>query len=411
MNLPLQIAKRYLFAKKSHHAINIVSWISVCGVSIATMAMVCTLSVFNGFQDLFSALFCSFDPQLKITPIEGKVFSPNTPSFKELKNWEEIAVFTEVIEENALLRYNDKQVPATLKGVSTNFQQLTSIDSILLDGEFKLSDDVTDYATIGVGLASILNTGLSPIDPIEVCVPKRNAQISMINPAASLENRFIFISAIFSIEQPEYDEKYLIVPIDFARKLYKYQEEVSAIELKLHDNISTEQTKKKIKQLLGNQFKVENQYEQQAEFFKIMNVEKWIAFLILCFIMLIATFNIIASLSMLIIDKREDIMTLRNLGADNQFIVKIFLLEGRIISAGGAIVGILLGIILCWLQQEFGLLRLGGGNNQFIVDAYPVQLRWSDIIFIFVAVISIGFLAVWYPIHYMGNKWIKDNKF
>lgn len=410
MKLPFQIAKRYLFAKKSHHAINLISWISVCGISLATLAMVCTLSVFNGFQDLFSTLFCSFDAQLKISPCEGKVFSSSMDPFEQLKSWPEIAVYTEVLQDNALLRYGDRQTPATIKGVSDNFNQLTSIDSIMLsEGQFKLKDEVADYGVLGVGLASILATGISPIDPIEVCVPKRNVQVSLINPAASLENKYLFVSGVFAIEQPQYDEKYFLVPLDFARSLLHYSDEVSAIELKLKDGYSQEAVQKKIQKLLGDDFKVEDRYQQQADFFKMMNVEKWISFLILCFILLIATFNIIASLSMLIFDKREDMVILRNLGADDQFTTRIFLFEGIIISIGGALSGIVLGVILCWIQQEFGLLRLGE-SDLFIVDAYPVKLMFSDLFFIFITVVTIGFLAVWYPVRYLGNQWAKYSR-
>lgn len=405
MSLALQIAKRYLLAKKSHHAINIISWISVCGISVATMAMVCTLSVFNGFQELFSSLFCAFDAQIKVSPIEGKTFIPSA-SFETLQKLPEVEVYTEVLEDNVLLRYGDRQVPATLKGVSDNYRQLAAIDSVIVQGTFLLKDEIADYGVIGIGLAGILDTGGAPVDPIEVCAPRRNVPINMANPAASLQSKYIYLSAIFSIEQPEYDEKYLLVPIDFARSLLDYKKNVTAIELKLRDRVDVGNFKRELKKLLGADFKVEDRYEQQADFFKMMNVEKWIAFLILCFIMLIATFNIIASLSMLVFDKRDDILILRNLGADESFIVRVFLLEGRIITVIGVFSGIVLGIFLCLIQQQFGLLRLGGGDL-FIVDAYPVKLRLSDIVCVFLTVTTIGFMAVWYPVKYLGGKWIK----
>jgi len=401
------IAKRYLFAKKSHHAINVISWISVCGVAVATMAMVCTLSVFNGFQELFSTLFCNFDPQIEITSRQGKVFDPTSKEFDAIRNMEGVAIFTEVLEENALLKYQDRQVPATIKGVADNFEQLTSIDSIIVNGHFMLYDSLVDYGTLGLGLANVLGTGSSFIDPLEVFAPKRDVRINMANPASSFTEDYLFVSGIFSLEQPEYDEKYVIVPLHFARRLFNYEKEVSGIELKLSPNASLPEIKGKIQETLGDAFYVKDQYEQQEDFYKMMNLEKWISFLILSFIMLIATFNIIGSLSMLIFDKKDDIITLRNLGANDTFIARIFLIEGSLISLGGVLSGIVLGIILTLTQQYFGILRLGESNT-FIVDSYPVRLDMTDLLLVFITVLIIGFLAVWFPVRYLGKRWLKS---
>ena len=407
MALHFLIAKRYLFARKSHHAINVISWISVCGVAVATMAMVCTLSVFNGFQELFSTLFCNFDPQIEITSREGKVFDPTSKEFKTIRNLEGVAIFTEVLEENALLKYQDRQVPATIKGVADNFEQLTSIDSIIINGHFMLYDSLVDYGTLGVGLANVLGTGSSFVDPLEVFAPKRGVRINMTNPAASCTQDYLFVSGIFSLEQPEYDEKYVIVPLHFARRLFDYEKEVSGIELKLSPNTSVPEIKDKIQKALGDAYFVKDRYEQQEDFYKMMNLEKWISFLILSFIMLIATFNIIGSLSMLIFDKKEDIITLRNLGANDTFITRIFLIEGSLISLGGVLSGIILGIILTLTQQYFGILRLGESNT-FIVDSYPVRLDMTDLLLVFITVLIIGFLAVWFPVRYLGKRWLKS---
>lgn len=407
MALHFLIAKRYLFAKKSHHAINVISWISVCGVAIATMAMVCTLSVFNGFQELFSTLFCNFDPQIEITSRQGKVFDPTSKEFNTIRNMEGVAIFTEVLEENALLKYQDRQVPATIKGVADNFEQLTSIDSIIVNGHFMLYDSLVDYGTLGLGLANVLGTGSSFIDPLEVFAPKRDVRINMANPASSFTEDYLFVSGIFSLEQPEYDEKYVIVPLHFARRLFNYEKEVSGIELKLSPNASLPEIKGKIQETLGDTFYVKDQYEQQEDFYKMMNLEKWISFLILSFIMLIATFNIIGSLSMLIFDKKDDIITLRNLGANDTFIARIFLIEGSLISLGGVLSGIVLGIILTLTQQYFGILRLGESNT-FIVDSYPVSLDMTDLLLVFITVLIIGFLAVWFPVRYLGKRWLKS---
>ena len=407
MALHFLIAKRYLFARKSHHAINVISWISVCGVAVATMAMVCTLSVFNGFQELFSTLFCNFDPQIEITSRQGKVFDPTSKEFDAIRKMKEVAIFTEVLEENALLKYQDRQVPATIKGVADNFEQLTSIDSIIVNGHFMLYDSLVDYGTLGVGLANVLGTGSSFVDPLEVFAPKRGVRINMTNPAASCTQDYLFVSAIFSLEQPEYDEKYVIVPLHFARRLFDYEKEVSSIELKLAENSSVLEIKHKIEQALGEDYFVKDQYEQQEDFYKMMNLEKWISFLILSFIMLIATFNIIGSLSMLIFDKKDDIITLRNLGANDTFITRIFLIEGSLISLGGVLSGILLGVILTLTQQYFGILRLGESNT-FIVDSYPVRLDMTDLILVFITVLIIGFFAVWFPVRYLGKRWLKS---
>jgi len=401
------IAKRYLFARKSHHAINVISWISVCGVAVATMAMVCTLSVFNGFQELFSTLFCNFDPQIEITSRQGKVFDPTSKEFNTIRKMEGVAIFTEVLEENALLKYQDRQVPATIKGVADNFEQLTSIDSIIINGHFMLYDSLVDYGTLGVGLANVLGTGSSFVDPLEVFAPKRGVRINMTNPAASCTQDYLFVSGIFSLEQPEYDEKFVIVPLHFARRLFNYEKEVSGIELKLSPNASLPEIKDEIQKTLGDAYYVKDRYEQQEDFYKMMNLEKWISFLILSFIMLIATFNIIGSLSMLIFDKKEDIITLRNLGANDAFITLIFLIEGSLISLGGVLSGIILGIILTLTQQYFGILRLGESNT-FIVDSYPVRLDMTDLLLVFITVLIIGFLAVWFPVRYLGKRWLKS---
>lgn len=407
MALHFLIAKRYLFARKSHHAINVISWISVCGVAVATMAMVCTLSVFNGFQELFSTLFCNFDPQIEITSRQGKVFDPTSKEFDAIRKMKEIAIFTEVLEENALLKYQDRQVPATIKGVADNFEQLTSIDSIIVNGHFMLYDSLVDYGTLGVGLANVLGTGSSFVDPLEVFAPKRGVRINMTNPAASCTQDYLFVSGIFSLEQPEYDEKYMIVPLHFARRLFDYEKEVSSIELKLAQNSSVPEIKDKLQKALGEGFFVKDRYEQQEDFYKMMNLEKWISFLILSFIMLIATFNIIGSLSMLIFDKKDDIITLRNLGANDAFITRIFLIEGSLISLGGVLSGILLGVILTLTQQYFGILRLGESNT-FIVDSYPVRLDMTDLLLVFITVLIIGFFAVWFPVRYLGKRWLKS---
>lgn len=410
MSLSGKIAFRYLFSKKSHSAINTISMVSVSGVAIATMALVCTLSVFNGFQNLVASLFCSFDPELKISVVEGKTFNADDPRIKALKQLPQIEVLSEVIEDNALVRYKDRQVTATLKGVSDNFSQLTHIDSILYDGKFILTDSLVSYGTVGAGLSMSLGVGANFVEPMEIYAPKREGKVSMSNPASAFNIDYAYVTAIFSVNQAKYDESTIIVPISLARKLFEYTNEVTAIELKLKPDADIDDTKSEIKKLLSGEFKVADRYEQQEEAFKMMKIEKWMTFLILCFVLMIATFNIIGSLSMLIIEKKSDIATLRSLGADNQLISRIFLFEGWMISAIGAITGVAIGLVLCIAQEQFGLLRMGGNIGVFVVDAYPVKVVWTDLITILSVVFAIGFFSAWYPVQSLKKRYLKDLK-
>lgn len=406
MNLPLYIAKRYLFSKKSHHAINIISGISVCGVALATLAMVCTLSVFNGFQDLVAGFFTSFDPELKITVRQGKVFDSNDERLQRVKALPDVAVFSCSLEENAMTQYKGKQAMVTIKGVEDNFEQLTAIDSILYGrGKFILHDEVADYGVPGIQLTSVLGTGIAFVDPLEVYAPKRNAKVNMANPSSSFNRLYLYSPGVsFIVNQQKYDDSYILTSLDFARRLFDYTTEVSSVELKLKPGSDLEQTKKEIARIMGDGFLVADRYEQQADVFRIMEIEKFISYLFLTFILAIACFNVIGSLSMLIIDKRQDVATLRNLGADDRLIVRIFLFEGRMISLLGAVIGILLGLGLCYAQQTFGLLTLGSTSDSFVVDAYPVSVQAGDVVLIFATVVVVGFLSVWYPVHYLSRR-------
>ena len=405
MNFPFYIARRYLFSKKSHNAINVISAISVCGVALATLALVCTLSVFNGFQDLVSTFFTAFDPQLKIVPASGKVFDGKDKRIQLLKNIPEVALMCESVEDNALVQYQGKQAMAVVKGMEDNFDELTPIDTILFGrGELLLHDEVVDYAIPGVHLLGSLGTGVRFLDPLEIYAPKRGAKVNMANPAASFNSGNLFSSGlVFAVNQEKYDGSYIITSLQFARKLFQYTDEVSAVNLKLVAGADVDAVKRKIENVLGNDFRVLDRYEQQADTFRIMEIEKLISYLFLTFILMIACFNVIGSLSMLIIDKRDDAATLRNLGADERQILRIFLFEGRMITFIGAVSGIVLGVLLCWLQQRFGLISLGSSGS-FIVDAYPVSVHWGDIVLIFVTVVAVGFLSVWYPVRYLFKK-------
>lgn len=405
MNFPFYIARRYLFSKKSHNAINVISAISVCGVALATLALVCTLSVFNGFQDLVTTFFTAFDPQLKITAVRGKVFDGQDKRVLQLKKMPDVEVYSESLEDNVMVQYQGRQAMAVVKGVEDNFDQLTPIDSILFGrGDLLLHDEVVDYAIPGIQLLSTLGSGIRFLDPLEIYAPRRGAKVNMANPSTAFVTGNLFSSGlVFAVNQEKYDASYILTSIDFARRLFQYTTEVSAINLKLKAGADTDAVKKHIQDLLGDDFLVQDRYEQQADTYCIMEIEKLISYLFLTFILMIACFNVIGSLSMLIIDKRDDVVTLRNLGASDRQIVRIFLFEGRMISFFGAFAGVVLGLLLCWLQQEYGLIALGSSGS-FVVDAYPVSVHASDVLLIFITVLLIGFLSVWYPVRFLSKR-------
>ena len=408
MNFPFYIARRYLFSKKSHHAINVISGVSVCGVALATLAMVCTLSVFNGFQDLVATMFTAFDPEIKITAANGKVFDSQDERIQLLRDLPEIEVFSESLEDNAMVQYKGRQAMVVIKGIEDNFNQLTAIDSILYGrGEWILRDEVVDYAVPGIELVSVLGTGIRFLDPLEVYAPKRGAKINVANPSTSFESSYLHSSGlVFAVNQQKYDASYILTSLSFARDLFQYETEVSSIELRLVADADIKEVKKDIKRMLGNDFLVQDRYEQQADTYRIMEVEKLISYVFLSFILLIACFNVIGSLSMLIIDKRNDVVTLRNLGADDQLVSRVFLFEGYMITFFGALIGVGLGLILCFIQQEFGIIPLGSGDSAgaFVVDAYPVSVYAIDVILVLITVLVTGFLSVFFPVRYLTRR-------
>ena len=408
MNFPFYIARRYLFSKKSHNAINVISGVSVCGVALATLAMVCTLSVFNGFRDLVATMFTAFDPELKITSVSGKVFDSEDERIQSLRQWPEIEVFSCSLEDNAMVQYKGRQAMVVIKGVEDNFCQLTAIDNILYGrGDFVLHDEVVDYAIPGIELVSVLGTGIKFLNPLEVYAPKRGTKINVANPTTSFQTDYLHSSGlVFAVNQQKYDASYILTSLSFARNLFQYDTEVSSVELKLLPNASLSQVKDKVQDLLGADFKVQDRYEQQLDTYRIMEVEKLISYIFLTFILLIACFNVIGSLSMLIIDKRKDVETLRNLGADNKLVYRIFLLEGCLISFMGALIGVVLGLALCLIQQEFGILSLGSGDmaGSFVVDAYPVSVQLGDVFLVLITVLLVSFLSVQYPVRYLFKK-------
>ena len=406
MNFPFYIARRYLFSKKSTNAINVISAISVVGVAVATMALVVTLSVFNGFHDLVASFLTSFDPQLKVTPVKGKAVAADDPRLTRIRELPQVDVATECLEDQALIIYNGRQAMVTLKGVDDNFDQLTHINEILIgEGQFELHAADMHYGLIGIRLADQLGTGYTYDQPLKVYAPRREGLFDFSAPEESfIEDELFSPGVLFNVRQAKYDKGYVITSLGFARRVFEQQGMVSSLELRLKPGSDFEKTKSEMRKIAGDDFYVKDRFEQQDETFKIMKIEKFIAYIFLTFILIVACFNIIGSLSMLIIDKKDDVVTLRNLGASNRQITQIFLFEGRLISAIGALLGIGIGLLLCWLQQTYGLVKLGSSTGSFVVNAYPVSVHPEDVILIFVTVLVVGFLAVWYPVRYFSAK-------
>ena len=412
MNLPFFISKRYLFAKKTTNLVNLISALSVLILAVITSALIIVLSVFNGFEGLIKSFFSSFDPDFKITLVEGKMFSATDSLKAKIATMEDVASFAEVLEENVMLEYNQKTGIARIKGVSENFNQtsgienqmingsyiISTVDSFLINGSYRYNR--MNYAVLGYILSHRMSINFNLGNPIKILAPKRNAKPSLTNLNV-INQKSITPIGSFSVLQEEYDSELIIVPIEFCRKLLEYYDEVSALDIKINEGVDAEVFQSKLKGVLGNEFKINNRYEQHEFLYKIMESEKWAIYLILSFIIIIASFNLTGSLTMLIIDKKDDIVTLQNIGASNSLIRKIFLLEGWMISILGALGGVVLGILICWLQTKFGFV---GVEGNLMHEQYPVEIQTMDIVYVFLTVIGIGFIASWYPVRYITKK-------
>lgn len=405
MNFPFFIARRYLFSKKKTHAINIISFISVLGVAVATTALVIVLSVFNGFHDLVAGYFTNFDPQLKVVPVKGKTAPADDPILTKIRHLPEVEVATETLQDMALAVYNGHQTMVTIKGVDDNFADLTHITEILYgDGQFQLHTANLEFGTPGIRVASDLGTGARWKDYLRIYAPRRQGQLDMANPQDGfVVDSLLSDGVVFAVKQKKYDANYIITSLGFARRLFDGQGMVSALELRLKPGSDFNAVKKEMQEIAGAKYNVLDRFEQQADTYKIMRIEKLMAYIFLTFILVVACFNIIGSLSMLIIDKKDDVVTLRNLGATDKDINRIFLFEGRMISVFGALLGIAVGLLLCLLQQQFGLVKMGD-DGAFIVNAYPVSVHYSDILVIFFTVIAAGWLAVYYPVRAFARR-------
>lgn len=407
LNLPFFIARRYLFSKKSTNAINVISIISMVGVAVATMALVIVLSVFNGFHDLVASFFTNFDPQLEVVPVKGKVAAADDAVFMKIRQLPEVDMASECVQDQALAFYNGQQAMVNIMGVDDNFARMTRIQKILYgDGDFSLQAANLEYGVPGIRLAQTLGMGARWDGFLKIYAPQREGQLTdMASPADGfVTDSLISPGVVFAVNQAKYDRDYLITSIAFARRLFFRQGMVSKLMVKLKPGTDLDAAKRKIKNLAEGRFNVLDRFEQHADTFRIMQVEKVLAYLFLSFILVVACFNIIGSLSMLIIEKKKDVQTLRNLGATDRTLTRVFLFEGRMISALGAVVGILLGLLLCWLQQEFGLVPMGDSSGTFVVNAYPVSVHYSDVLIVFITVLAVGWAAAWYPVRYMSRR-------
>ncbi len=400
MRLPFFIAKRYLISKKSHNLINIISIISVVGIMVGTMALISVLSVFNGFEEVIKSIFQTVNPDILVTAKKGKSFDLTDFPYEKTETINGVSGIVKVVEEDALLKYGDKQYVARMKGVSPNFSQLSGMDSLLIDGQFVLQEGERDFAVVGSGVAWYLDINLrDPAKMLSVFVPRRGnaSSFSMQN---AFNNRLIHPAGVFSVQQ-DMDDKYFFVPLRFARNLLNYQNEVTALEIYLNNPENVKKIKSEIKKLTGNRFNILDRNEQNITLLKVMQSEKLAVFLILVFIMILASFNMIGSVSILIVEKKKDIAVLKSMGADKKLVSRIFFGEGMLITLLGSGAGLILGFIILYLQQTYGILKLGGGQGAFIINAYPVKMYWQDFLYVFATVQIIGLAAAWYPVKYI----------
>lgn len=406
MNLPLHIARRYMISKKSHNIINVISGISVMGITVGTMALIVVLSVFNGFEAIVSSLYNSFNPDLELTVDKGKTFTLQDVRAEEIRKIPGVIHLTEVVEENALMKNGNRQYIGRIKGVSEEFNLMTGIDSAIIDGDYILQRGDMACGVFGAGVSYHL--GIVPNltdDPVEIFVPSRSADFK-----PGLEQPFnrgnLLPSGVFSIQQ-DFDVSIVLVPTWFARELLEYTNELTALEIGLEENADVGNIKASVQAIAGDAYSVKDRFEQEELLYKIMNSEKWVIFLILAFILMIATFNVIGSLSMLIIDKQKDIAVLHSMGASYALIRRIFLFEGLLISLTGAITGLAIGGAISWVQQEFGLLKLGQEGGSFIIDAYPVVVQGMDFVYVFLTVFVIAYFAAWLPVRRISKKYLE----
>jgi len=390
-----QFASRYFRAKKSTNAINIIAWVSVVAIAVGTGALIVILSVFNGFEGLVKSLYSSFYPAIKIAPASGKTILLTPAQLQQISAVPGVAHYSEVIEEKAVLRYGDEPTIAVLKGVDGNYNNVTDVKNNIVRGRFDTGDSVAYRAILGLELEGALGVDVvRSLAPVTVYLPRRNVN-AFVTPEDALNNGVLYPAGTFAIQQ-EFNSKYVITNITFLRKLLELgEQEMSALEVGIRAETNEKQLKQRLEQLLGRGYKVQTRYEQNQSLYAIMQTEKWAVYVILSFIMIIAAFNMIGSLYMLVIEKQKDITILKAMGARKSLIMRIFLAEGLIIAGIGTAIGFGLGISFCLLQQHFGIIKLEG--TSFLVDTYPVSMHAEDFGLVFITMVVIGVAASWYP--------------
>ena len=393
MSLPLKIAWRYLVSKKGHQAVNIISIVAVCGVVVATAALICVLSVFNGFRGLIMGRLAMLDPQVAITATVGKTINDADSVIDAVSNIAGVERAIPVVEDQALAIYAQLKMPVRLKGVPDDYNTFNEIDSVIVDGKWKLRDQVSRYGVLGAGPAVRLMVRPDFMGMVSLYAPQRQGRVNIANPMGAFRQDSLFVSAIFQLQQNSYDADLIYVPLDMARQLFDYESEATQIEVKLAPGAIERQVMNSIATTLGSSYEVKNRLMQQRETYRLVNIEKWMAFLLLAFILVIATFNVISTLSLLIIEKDESIATLRALGANDSQITRIFVLQGWLITLVGAITGVVIGLILCLCQQQFGWLRLSGDPATMIISAYPVEVQGMDVVITLALVAAVGLLT------------------
>ena len=393
MSLPLKIAWRYMVSKKGHQAVNIISIVAVCGVVVATAALICVLSVFNGFKGLIMGRLALLDPEIAITATLGKTINDADSVINAVGTLPGVEHAVPVVIDQALAMYAQYQMPVRLKGVPDDYNRMNGMDSVIVDGEWKLRDQVSKYAVAGAGPAVRLCVRPEFMGMVRLYAPQRQGRVNIANPMGAFRQDSLFVSGVFQLQQNSYDADLIYVPLDMARELFDYETEATQIELKLMPGANEQQVMQLISHVLGKGYQVKNRLMQQREAYRLVNIEKWMAFLLLAFILIIATFNVISTLSLLIIEKDDSIATMRALGANDRQISRIFVLQGWLITLAGAVTGIVIGLILCLCQQQFGLLRLSGDPANMIISAYPVVVEWTDILVTLALVAAVGLLT------------------
>ena len=393
MRFTLKIASRYLVAKKTHSAVNIISIISMCGVVVTTAALVCVLSVFNGFASLISGKLSMLDPQIAVTATEGKAIAEADSVIARLQAIDGVEIAVPTVEDHCLALFGDYQMPVRVKGVPQGYDTLTQITPAILEGEFLLDDSVSRYGVLSIGTALQLRCRPGFIGQVRLFAPQRRGTVNLANPMGAFRADSVFVAGVYQIEQSYYDRDLIFIPLDMARFLFDYYREATTIEVTLKPGANEQQVMAAIGSQLGSGYEIKNRLMQQAASFRMVNIEKWVTFLLLGFIMVIATFNVISTLSLLIIEKDESIRTFRHLGATDKQITGIFVAEGWLISLTGAVLGVSLGLLLCWLQQTFGLIALQGNGDNLIVRTYPVEIQLADVAIVFALVAAVGFLT------------------